>query len=118
MEKEIVVLDADKNQSRDLYTMLEEHKYKVVQIGSLPDLENHFSNNICQAIIMDIDSVTVTNRAIRQMAVKNPGTYFLCLSEDRFHPELKEALRNHIYACIKKPVDPEELHFWIKSIYK
>ncbi len=118
MKKEIVVLDADQNQSRDLYTMLEEHNYKAINIGSLQDLENHFKNNVCQAVIMDIDSVAVTNRAIRQLTVKNPETYFLCLSKDRFHPELKEAICSHIYACIKKPVDPDELFYWIGTIYK
>jgi DNA-binding NtrC family response regulator len=118
MGKEIVVLDTDQTRSGELYDMLDEQDCEVTQVESLPHLEQFFEKNPCQVAIMDIDAVSVTNRSIRHMAVKNPGTYFLCLSEDRFHPELKEALRDHIYACIKKPVDPEELHYWIKSIYK
>jgi hypothetical protein len=67
---------------------------------------------------MDIDTVQIDNWAIRKLTVKYPKVYFLCLSSDRFHPHLKEALCNHIYACINKPVDPEELFFWLRSIYK
>ncbi len=118
MKKEIVVLNSEKDDSRDLYTMLEEQKYLVTQIGNLSDLDKHITGSHCPVVIMDIDSVSVTNRSIRQLTVKNPGTYFLCLSKDRFHPQLKEALCYHIYACIRKPVDPDELFYWIGSIYK
>ena len=37
-------------------------------------------------------------------------------ANDRFHPELKEALCYHIFACINKPVDPDELVYWIRCI--
>ncbi len=85
---------------------------------SLPTLEEHIQKSTCQVVIMDIDTVPIDNRTIRQLTLKNPGVYFLCLSENRFHPELKEALCYHIYACIKKPVDPEELQYWLRSIDK
>jgi DNA-binding NtrC family response regulator len=52
------------------------------------------------------------------MTLKNPGVYFLCTSADRFHPDLQEALCYHIYACIKKPIDPDELIYLIQSICK
>jgi hypothetical protein len=54
---------------------------------------------------------------IRDLALKYPAVRFLCKSKDRFHPELKDAICYHIYACLTKPVDPDELLFWIKSIY-
>ena len=70
------------------------------------------------AVIIDIDSVPVDNRTIRNLTVQNPEIYFFCLSERRFHPELEDAICYHIYACINKPIDPDELFFWIDSIRK
>jgi DNA-binding NarL/FixJ family response regulator len=70
------------------------------------------------AVVLDIDSVPVDNRTIRKLALKYPGVRFLCTSKDRFHPELKDAICYHIYACLTKPVDPDELLYWIKSIYE
>ncbi|MCK5196674.1 MAG: hypothetical protein KAQ71_22875, partial [Desulfobulbaceae bacterium] len=70
------------------------------------------------AIIIDIDSVAVDNRVIRELTVSYPEIYFLCTSKDRFHPELKDAICYHIYACLTKPVDPDELVYWLRSIYK
>ncbi len=118
MEKKILVMNSDEGQCQDICTMLAEEDYDTVPVYSIAELETQFENNECQAVIMDIDSVLITNRTIRQLALKYPGTYFLCLSKDRFHPDLKEALCYHIYACIKKPVDPDELYYWAKSIYK
>jgi len=70
----------------------------------------------CIAVIMDIDSVAVDNRAIRELASDFPAIPFLCISKERFHPELKDSIRNYIYACLTKPVDPDELSYWIKCI--
>jgi hypothetical protein len=67
---------------------------------------------------LDIDTVPVNNRTIRDLALKNPSVRFLCTSKDRFHPELKDAICYHIYACLNKPIDPDELLFWLKSIYE
>lgn len=68
------------------------------------------------AVIMDIDSVAVDNRSIRNLTLAYPGVSFLCTSWDRFHPELQDAICYHIYACLNKPIDPEELLYWLKCI--
>jgi DNA-binding NarL/FixJ family response regulator len=58
----------------------------------------------------------VDNRAIRELASEFPAVHFLCMSKDSFHPELQDAISRHIYACLSKPVDPEELFYWLKCI--
>jgi DNA-binding NtrC family response regulator len=118
MEKPIVVLDADENQCRALCTMLEERRYRAVPIHKILKLEKCIQRDGCLAVILNIDTVSVDNRTIRDLTIKNPGIHFLCLSKDRFHPELKDAICYHIYACINKPVDKDELFYWIKSIYE
>ena len=117
MEKGVVVLDGTKESSDELCTILESQHYQTLAIQSLPDLDGPIQSENYIAVIIDIDSVPVDNRTIRRLALKHPGVRFLCTSKDRFHPELKDAICYHIYACLNKPVDPDELLFWIKSIF-
>ncbi len=67
---------------------------------------------------MDIDSIQIDNRMIRDLTIKYPDILFLCTSKDRFHPELKDAICYHIFACLNKPVDPDELFYLLKDIYE
>jgi len=92
--------------------------YPVLSSHSLPNLEELLQKYACIAVILDIDTVSVDNRIIRKLTIKNPGVYFLCLSEHPFHPELKDAISYHLYACLIKPVDPDELIYWLRSIYE
>jgi hypothetical protein len=42
--------------------------------------------------------------------------YVFGLSKILYNPELKEAICCHLFACLKKPVDSDELLYWLKSI--
>lgn len=117
MGKLVLVLDADRTQCRQVCTILDERQYQPVAVHSLTDLEQLLGASACRTVIIDIDSVPVDNRLFRVLKQQNPGISFLCLSGSRFHPELQEALGNHIYACLNKPVDPDELFYLLKSIY-
>jgi len=116
--KKIMVLDANENSTRELSNILESQNYPFTVTNALSSLEGSFESDEFVAVILDIDSVPVDNRTIRDLALKYPGIRFLCTSKDRFHPELKDAICYHIYACLNKPVDPDELLYWIKSIYE
>ncbi len=118
MKKKIVVTAADPESRGELTTILNSENYAYTQVHAISSLEALLDSDRYVAVIIDIDSVQVDNRTIRNMALKYPGVRFLCTSRDRFHPELKDAICYHIYACLNKPVDPDELLFWIKSIYK
>lgn len=118
MKKGIILLDADRDNSRKLSNMLSSCGYPVTITRTFSSLEELIESNQYVAVIFDIDSVSVENRMIRDLALKYPGFCFLCTSKDRFHPELKDAICYHIYACMNKPVDPDELLFWIRSIYE
>ena len=117
MKKCIVVVDADQSQCGQLCSLLNDNRYSTKAIHSIQYLESSIQQCDCLAVILDIDSIPVNNRTIRDLALKYTGTRFLCTSKDRFHPDLKDAICYHIYACLNKPVDPDELLFWIKSIF-
>jgi DNA-binding NtrC family response regulator len=118
MPKFTLVINADQKQSRELCDLIGKGQYPVTAIHSIQNLESYLEEKKFLAVIIDIDTVPIDNRIIRKLTLKFPGIYFFCLSEEPFHPELKDAICYHIYACLNKPVDPDELLFWIKSIYE
>ena len=109
---------ADPDSIKELSSILTSGNYAYTEVHALSSLETLFDSDEYMAVVIDIDSIQVDNRTIRTMALKYPGVRFLCTSRDRFHPELKDAICYHIYACLNKPVDPDEFLFWIKSIYE
>ena len=117
-DKKIVVLDNDQGQCLALRDLLEDRGYHAVPAWSLSDLNLFLQKKNCLVVLIDLDSAPLDNRTIRDLTLKNPGVYFLCLSSKRFHPELKDAICYHIYACINKPIDLDELFYWLRSIYE
>ena len=118
MKKDIIVLDADQKQCHQLCTLLETRQFRAKPLDSIRNLKKYLVDGDCVSILMDIDTISVDNRTIRDLAIHFPDVYFFCLSKRPFHPELHDAICYHIYACIKKPVDPDELLYWIKCIYE
>ncbi len=112
----VVVIDADLQQGQRLVALLQENGYRAAALGSLVEMEKHLQKSPCQVVIMDLDTVPATNQFFRGFKSRNPGVYILGLSRLRYHPGLEEAMGSHIYACLGKPLDPEELLFWLKSI--
>ena len=118
MQKCILVVNTDKKQCRELCELLEKERYCVSALHSLQNLESHLEEKKILAVIIDIDTVPIDNRTVRKLTLKFPGIYFFCLSEKPFHPELKDAICYHIYACLNKPVDEDELFYFLRSIYE
>jgi len=116
MQKAILLMDADPLGSTGLLAQLSGQDYKTQTVGSLAELRHKLAEEKFMAVLMDIDSVAVDNRAIRELTADFPATPFLCLSQDRVHPELKDAIRDHIYACLTKPVDMDEITYWLRCI--
>ncbi len=116
MGKIVILLDADLKQNRQFCAILEKGQYPTLPLHSIKDLEINLKESNCLAVIIDIDTVSVDNRTIRDLTILFPGVHFFCLSERPFHPELHDAICYHIYACINKPVDTDELFYWLRSI--
>jgi len=118
MKKCILVVNTDKKQGRELGELIEKEGYSVSALNSLQNLETCLEDNKFQAVIIDIDTVPIDNRTVRELTIKFPEVYFFCLSVQPFHPELKDAICYHIYACLNKPVDEDELFYFLRSIYE
>ena len=116
MQKSILVLDADKDQCREFCDLLERGHFRAIPYYSTENLGKSIEDSACQAIFWDIDTVSADNRTVRDLTLKFPGVYFFCISKYPFPPELKAAICYHIYACINRPIDPDELFYWLRSI--
>jgi DNA-binding NtrC family response regulator len=117
MKEPIIVIDRDKRSCRELCELLEAHGYPVIQGDSLDGLPGLIQKSSCCALILDLDTVPVKNRHFRDLKSKFTGLFIIAVSGRSFHPELKEAMTTHIYACLCKPVDPDDLIYLVKSIF-
>jgi DNA-binding NtrC family response regulator len=120
MEKGIVVLDADKEQCSKLCDILQQSYYRLTPMYSLPDLERSLQEpeESYSVVIIDLDTLPVDIHLFRRLKKIKPTLHIIGLSIRPFHPELEEAMTKYIYACLSKPVDEDELDFWIKSLFR
>jgi hypothetical protein len=111
----VVVLGADPEEADRTCRLIEAEPYRTKVCPSLADLRRHASDSWL-AVILDVDSLPLDNRTIRTLTLEFPATAFLCVSRERFHPEIKDAICYHLFACINKPIDIDELHYILKCI--
>jgi DNA-binding NtrC family response regulator len=112
----ILIVGGEKQECQNIVKLINQKKYSGIVLKSISALEKALSKEKCMAILIDIDTVPVENRELRELTLKYPESSFLCMSHDKYHPELKEAICYHIYACINKPVNYDELFFLLRSI--
>lgn len=118
MEIQIVIASSDQKWCIDLVSVLEQEQLKATKAYSVEELKQVLSSSQIVIAVVDIELLPLSKNVIRELAIKYPGLNFLCISRNRFHPDLKEVLTSDIYACIQKPIDIEELLYFIRSIYK
>jgi len=118
MKKEVLVLDPDERQNRNLCQLLTDYDYTTIVMYSLVNMDQYIEENDCRALILNLDNVAVTNKVFRELKRKKPRLNIIALSKRQFHPELEEALREYISVCLAKPVDSDELVYWLKTIFE
>ena len=116
MQEPIVVVDGDEEQCRGLCATLEREHFTTTAFHSLLNLEREIREAGRRVVILNLDTLPVDNRLFRTLRKTNPGVCIIGLSSRPYHPELEEAMSRHVYACLGKPVDEEELIFWLKSL--
>ncbi len=115
-EQHILIVNSDREESALLAEMIRSAGCRIHLRHSMVDMMATLAGSPFMAVVLDIDSLDIDNRTIRSLTLAYPDVCFLCTSNERFHPELKEALCYHIFACINKPIDPDEMVYWIRCI--
>ena len=115
-DESVLIANMDRGEAGHLADIISSTGYRSQTCHTLTDMMKVLAESSFMAVLLDIDSLDIDNRSIRSLTLAYPDVCFLCTSRDRFHPDLKEALCYHIFACINKPVDPDELVYWIRCI--
>lgn len=109
-------MNVDSEESDSIALLLKQTTFKTQFVAAPSEIKKVLKDASFLAILIDIDSAVVDNRYIKDLASQFPTIPLLFISKDRFHPELKDSIRDHIYACLTKPLDPDELNYWLKCI--
>ena len=116
MKRKVILISKKSKELNQIDTILSKNNYRSHLIERIENLNKELKNIPCNCVILDLDSISIDNRTIRELTIEYPHIYFLCISKDRFHPELKDAICYHIYACLTKPLDYDELLYWLRCI--
>jgi DNA-binding NtrC family response regulator len=112
----VLVVAGGRGPGHEVCSRLQELDYTATLISSLKDLEQELKKDSKVAVILDLDTVPVNNQFLRGLRKKHPQIDILGISELSYHPGLEEVIGSHLLACLVKPLDAEELCFWLKSI--
>ncbi|RJR40109.1 MAG: response regulator [Deltaproteobacteria bacterium] len=112
----VAVVDANELSCRTVCTLLELADIPVAPLYSLEDLPEHLRKEEVAVLIVDLDSLPVDNAFFRNLKKQFPQLHILCLSSRIYHPGLEEAMGSHICASLAKPLNSEELFYWLKAI--
>ena len=114
-QPQVVIIDRDSEQGRKYCELLERINYSALLITSIGALEEYIYQHPVGIVIVDLDTVEVDRRALRKLKRAIPDVAFIGFSDRSFHPELTDVIGQEINVCINKPIDEEELLFWLKS---
>lgn len=116
MDRKVILISKKTDELEQICRLLSQNGYAYHCIESIDRIRDVLHSSPSTCLIFDYDSIDVDNRTIRKLTIEFPSIYFLCMSKDRFHPELKDAICYHIYACLTKPLDYDELLYWLRCI--
>jgi DNA-binding NtrC family response regulator len=111
----VAVVDADKRACRALCALLEQARIPAASFHTLTVLTERLSKEPVAVLIVDLDGLPVDNTFFRSLKKQYPDLHILCLSSRTYHPGLEEAMGEHICASLGKPLNPEELFYWLKA---
>ncbi len=117
MIQSVILVETAEEQPPELTGPLEANGFQVLSCRSIFDLEELCGDDELGVVILDLDGPLVSNRVLRDVKKKRPALQIIGISGRPLHPELREALAHYMYACLCKPVDPEELIYLVRSIF-
>jgi DNA-binding NtrC family response regulator len=115
VRKTVVIVDPDQKHSKEMCSVLEGENYSIIALLSLNDLASRLHECSPCALIIDFDLVPTDNKTLKELRTANRDLCIIGVSNRTFHPELKEALRHYIDACFARPLDYEDLLYYIRG---
>jgi DNA-binding NtrC family response regulator len=120
MKRHVFVVGVEPRTLEQLKSACLSTPYSLNDFSSLVEAKTAIENSPKprNAVLVDFDGLKIRNSLLHIFRRGLPDTYIIGISAKYFHPELEESLREHTYACLSKPVDPDELRFFLRSIFE
>jgi len=110
----VLVLDKDMGHAESVCLLVSRQGHQVRHLESWEELGPPGEEQ--EVLLVDLDSVAADDRRLAAMAGNGPLRVLMTMSSHRHHPHLGESMQRHVFAALRKPLDPEELGFWLRSI--
>ena len=116
----VIVACANEDQWKKICEIIKGSKCEAYWVKTLKGLESVgiASVRLPDVIMLDVDTIFADNRSIKELKKRFPESHILAISKAAFHPELSEAVSKHVFACLRKPLDSEEILFWLRAASK
>ncbi len=115
MKPVVMILGTDSSQGDRISGLLAANGYRPEASDDFSVLSGPLADKPVSAVILDLDAIAPDNHLFRLFKRNNPDTVLFAISSESFHPDLKESMEKYIFACMHKPVDPDEMLFLLKS---
>jgi DNA-binding NtrC family response regulator len=112
----VVIVSSDPGVWDQLKERLRTLHIAAKRVSDIDGLKVTLKRERCLAVMIDLDSVHLDNQTVRELALEPKCGRLFCMSEKTYHPDLTEAIRHHFFACLLKPVNPDELEYWLRCI--
>ena len=117
MDGNILVIDPDEMHSQRFRRALTNLPLIAEYYDSIEDLPSQLDITKYQAIIIDLDDKMPAKATLKAWRRQNSQLSILGFSAQNFHPNLSEVIGQYLFACLKKPIEADELTFFLKSIF-
>ena len=120
MKRLIVLIGTEQRESQKLSRFFQAEKFRVTVEKSFKDpslLSQRIQDSECRAVVIDLEGAHFQPHFFRDLKRLNPKLNIIGVSKKSFHPELEEAIGKHMYACLKKPIDTDEISYLLKGIF-
>jgi len=115
MVKEFYIITNNSKFGNSFAGQLPESQYHASVLTSLNALIDKLPVSPTCIAAVDIDSFEPDLQQIRALKRRYSDSVLIAFSERKFHPEHKEVLSEHFFACLTKPIDMDELLYLIKD---
>jgi DNA-binding NtrC family response regulator len=116
MMQTILVIDPDATHRNHFRRTLADMDMAVDFFDTTESLPPDFNIAAYPIVIVDLELTKLSKALCDAWRRSNRHIQLIGLSQRTFHPGLEEIIDHYLFACIKKPVDADELAFVLKSV--
>ncbi len=111
----VLMVTGDRQDGKQLCGLLGARRYAARLLTSLEDLQVTLQEASDVAVILDLDTIAADKQFFRTLRRSHPRLHILGISSLAYHPGREDVIGS-LYACLVKPLDTEELGYWLKTI--